>query len=365
MVVVKKKVALTPPLGWNSWNCFGADVSAKGIKQQAKALVDLGLKDLGYTYVNIDDGWQGERGGKYKALQANEKFPDMPGLCDYIHKLGLKIGIYSTPWTRSYGGYTGSGKNIKNDIKEWAEWGIDFIKYDWSMSSSIDKSIDYLKEISEAIDDSDREIVLSLSNAAPIEKGEIWAKYANMWRTTTNLMDSWKRLVNIGFGQSGWEKFAGPGHWNDPDMMVLGNFRGKPTRLTEDEQITHFSLWSMLAAPIILGCDLTQVDDQLLAIIGNKEVLEVNQDRLGIQGKKIKAKGDVEIWKKELNNNKQAIAFFNKGDKSAKLTIKLADIGFSKKVKVRDLWLDQDLGDIFGELSVEIVPHGTKMFVFS
>lgn len=273
------KISPTPPMGWNSWNCYGAAITQDKIKAQAKAMVDNGLNTHGYVYVNIDDGWQGERGGKYDAIQGNEKFPDMKGLCDYIHKLGLKVGIYSTPWRKSYAGYIGGHNHEMEDAKQWTEWGIDFLKYDWRMPDPKEPSEMYARKMRTALDAVGGEIVFSLANTAPISKGSIWSKYANMWRTTGDITDTWDRMSEIGFNQETWKKFAGLGHWNDPDMMVLGHLGcgdinegdfgkkwGKclrPTRLNKEEQKTHMTLWCMLAAPLLLGCDLTRIDDYL------------------------------------------------------------------------------------------------------
>lgn len=381
----KNKVALTPPMGWNSWNCYGMTISQEKVKIQADVLVSGGLNKHGFIYVNIDDGWQGERGGKYNAIQPNEKFPDIKGLCDYVHSLGLKIGIYSTPWCKSYGGLTGGCNHELEDARQWAEWGIDFLKYDWGMNWSMRSSTEpknlksneeYLKAMRNAIDAAGREIVLSLSNSAPLCKGNVWSKYANMWRTTGDIRDTWKSISDIGFSQSGWEKFAGPGHWNDPDMMVLGYVgfeeaggshwgeKQHPTHLTCDEQITHMTLWSILSAPLILGCDLTKIDDSLYDILANDEVISVDQDPLGIQGQRVRKDGDSEVWVKPLQNNKKSVALFNRGESIDEIRVYWNDLNLSEKVPVRDLWHHKDLGEISPDnLSIQVNPHGAEMFI--
>ena len=360
-------VALTPPMGWNSWNCYGATITQEKIKTQADAIVKLGMHKYGYIYVNIDDGWQGDRGGKYNAIQGNSKFSDMQGLCDYIHSLGLKIGIYSTPWTKSYAGYTGSFGHENEDVKQWVEWGIDFLKYDWNMWDPKEPSEEYVKRIYDAIGLTGRKIVLSLSNTAPISNAHNWSKYANMWRTTGDIVDTWDSMSNIGFAQSDWAKFARHGHWNDPDMMVLG-FVGwgknqQLTRLTYDEQITHMTLWCILAAPLILGCDLTKSDGFLLEILTNRELLSVNQDPLGVQGYIVYKDGKIEVWTKPLQNGNRAIGVFNKGESTAEVKISWNEIGIHNNLCVRDIWHYKNLGKISDISTIEVNSHGVRIFV--
>ena len=265
-------IALTPPMGWNSWNCYGPEITQEKIKIQAKALVSSGLKKHGYVYVNIDDGWQGERGGKYNAIQGNPKFPDIQDLCDYLHDLGLKVGIYSTPWCKSHEGYTGSCGHEKEDAMQWAEWGVDLLKYDWDMWDPKEPNEKYVKRMRGALDATQSKIIFSLSNAAPIFNAHIWSKYANMWRVGMDIRDKWENKgeytgISHAFDEIGWRKFVGPGHWSDPDMLVVGYVgwgkKQHPTQLTQNEQITHVTLWSILSAPLFLGCDLTKLDSFL------------------------------------------------------------------------------------------------------
>jgi len=309
-IVVGEKIALTPPMGWNSWNCWGGRVSAEKVLLSARGMVNSGLIDHGWTYINIDDAWQGKRGGEFAAIQGNEKFPDMKGLCDQLHAMGLKVGIYSTPWTTSYARYIGGssenadGSWVKptqdkrsiinkkilpwaigkyhftdNDARQWAAWGIDYLKYDWNPIETPET-----EEMERALRHCGRDIVYSLSNHAPFEGAADWARLSNAWRTTGDIRDTWQSVSGIGFSQDRWAPFAGPGYWNDPDMLVVGMVgwgTPHPTKLTPDEQYTHISLWCLLSAPLLLGADLDKLDDFTLSLLTNDEVLAVNQDSLG------------------------------------------------------------------------------------
>src|SRR4051794_40900317 len=294
-IVVGETIALTPPMGWNHYNAFGTKITQEQVSQQAHAMAESGLINHGWTYLNIDDGWQGQRGGKYNAIQPDpQRFADMQKLCDEVHSLGLKIGIYSTPWIESYGRRIGGSadnekgdfepnkenprparnKKVKpyaigkytfyeQDAKQWAEWGIDYLKYDWNPIE-----IPETKAMYEILRNSGRDIVFSLSNSAPFDApgGGVkdWMKISNAWRTGGDIRDTWDRGVKSRiFSQDKWAPFAGPGHWNDPDMMVLGvvGFGGQhPTKLTPDEQYTHMSAWCLMSVPLLLGNDLTKLD---------------------------------------------------------------------------------------------------------
>lgn len=293
-IVVGDEIALTPPMGWNSWNCWARDVTQEQVLSSARAMVESGLADHGWSYINIDDGWQGKRGGKHNAIQPNTKFPDMKGLVREIHDMGLRVGIYSTPWIGTYAAHIGSysdnpdgvnewikkgrhnehyryqkeGGNywkdrtevwhlgpysfVEADVKQWGEWGIDYLKYDWN-------PLDYyhVKEMHDALRTLDRDVVYSLSNSAPYGDAPQWMRYSNCWRTTGDIRDTWESISSIGFSQDRWLPFNRPGHWADPDMLVIGMVGWGPklhyTQLTADEQYTHISLWSLLAAPLLIG----------------------------------------------------------------------------------------------------------------
>ncbi|MDD4870441.1 MAG: NPCBM/NEW2 domain-containing protein [Kiritimatiellae bacterium] len=381
-IIVGDRIALTPPMGWNSWNCWAAAVDADKVLRSAKTVVSSGLADHGWTYINIDDTWQGKRGGEFKALQGNQKFPDMKGLCDTIHGMGLKIGIYSTPWITSYAGFAGSssynekgewneqtdsGKWVhgkfrfhENDARQWAAWGIDYLKYDWHVLD-----VPHVSDMATALRWCRRDILYSLSNSAPFEHADDWARLANCWRTTGDITDTWESMSGIGFSQDKWKNFAGPGHWNDPDMLVVGHVgwgpRLHPTKLTPNEQYTHISLWCLLSAPLLLGCDLEKLDDFTLNLLTNDEVLDVNQDPLGKQAGRISAADNLEVWAKDLEDGSKAVGLFNRGYTEASVTAKWQDLGISGKQTVRDLWRQKDVGEFSDQFSSPVSPHGAVL----
>jgi alpha-galactosidase len=408
-IVVGDTIALTPPLGWNSWNCWGPMVDAEKVRQSAKAMVDAGLIDHGWTYINIDDAWQApKRGGPFNAIQGNEKFPDMKALCDEIHALGLKVGIYSTPWATSYAGYIGGSSDdpkgawtkekgrltgkisfAEADARQWAAWGIDYLKYDWNPKSSnpresLEEFSGKLSTMANALRASGRDMVFSYSNSMPFEWIGDVAKFLNCWRTTGDIHDEWWFLVNIGFGQNRWSQFSSPGHWNDPDMLVVGYVdvgKGRnlhPTRLTPDEQYTHITLWSLLASPLLIGCDMTRLDDFTLNLLCNDEVLAVNQDALGKQATIVSEKGEpvvvkregrdqqksvapLQVWARPLEDGSVAVGLFNLGEAPATVTADWADLKISGKQSVRDLWRQKELGSFDGKFEITVAPHGAEM----
>ncbi len=367
-IVVGDQIALTPPMGWNSWNCWASAVDQDKVLRSAKAMVASGLIDHGWTYINIDDKWQGKRGGPLNALQPNPtKFPDIKAMCDDIHAMGLKVGIYSTPWVRSYAGELGGsaenpegdlqkwpGKPPRNkkvlpyavgkysfaavDAKQWGIWGFDYLKYDWNPIE-----VPQIQEISDALRASGRDMILSLSNQAPIALSADYIRLANAWRTTNDIRDNWGVVRKIGFEQQEkWTAFAGPGHWNDTDMLVVGWVGWGPqlhaSKLTPDEQYTHISLWCLLAAPMLIGCDLDRLDPFTLNLLTNDEVLAVDQDTLGKQGSRISQDGDVQVYAKELEDGSHAVGLFNLGSSPATGTLKWTDLKINGSQTVRDLW---------------------------
>ena len=395
-IVVGEEVALTPPMGWNSWNSWAVSVDQEKVLESARILVSSGLANHGWSYVNIDDSWQGRREGKDKALLANDKFPDMTGLCASIHAMGLKAGIYSTPWMTSYADYPGgtasnlegewsrkklggdAGHKIgpfhfaKADASQLAEWGFDYLKYDWNPND-----IESTREMSEALASTGRDIVFSLSNSAPYEKRIELSRWANVWRTTGDIWDHWEprsdALYHVSLSQiidanERWAEVARPGHWNDPDMLVVGwvsvGSAMHYTHLTPDEQYAHISMWCMMSAPLLLGCDLTKLDDFTLGLLGNDEVLALDQDALGKQAVRIADLGEVRVYRKPLEDGGSALCFLNMGNKESTVTLKgLAGYGLSGK-HVRDLWRqkDLDLKDAEGSLSVSVRPHGVMLY---
>ena len=364
-------LALTPPMGWNSWNVWGTSVDDAKVRQAADWMVKSGLAAHGYQYINIDDAWEGERGDDER-IQCNEKFPDMKALADYVHAKGLKLGIYSSPGPKTCAGYEGSYGYERLDARTYAEWGIDLLKYDWCSYGEIaedDSEEEFRKPyevMREALDECGRDIVYSLCQYG---RGNVstWgdAVGGNYWRTTGDIQDSWSSMSGIGFRQNGLEPFAGPGHWNDPDMLVVGQVGWgpdlHPTRLTPNEQLTHMTLWSLLASPLLIGCDLAQLDDFTLAILTNPDVLEVSQDPLGRQALRVSAVERTEVWARPLVDGTLAVGLFNRGRTDANITASWSDLGLSGPQPVRNLWLRRDEGTYDGAYSTTVPRHGAVM----
>ena len=408
------KLALTPPMGWNSWNVFGADISDEKIRKMADAMVDLGLTNYGYAYINIDDGWQGQRGGKYNAVMPNEKFPDMKALVDYVHSKGLKIGIYSSPWVQTFAGYVGGsadtpdGKVInssrrvgkysftKNDVKQWAEWGFDYLKYDWcSYGGVLDRDLDKdpysvsslafqgggdsiagrkpFKIMGDYLRKQPRDIVYNLCQYG---MGDVWkwgdAVGGQCWRTTNDITDTWESVKGIALSQDRAAAWAKPGNWNDPDMLVLGIVGwGNPhqTKLKPDEQYLHFSLWSLFSAPLLIGCDLEKMDDFTLSLLTNNEVIAVNQDPLGKQATCVYSIGELRIYVKELEDGSKAVGFCNFDREKADISFRDFDkLNITGKQTVRDLWRQKDIKTLDTgrkPLSLNVPAHGVLLYKFT
>jgi alpha-galactosidase len=393
-IVVGDKIALTPPMGWNSYNCWADSVNQEKMLRSARALVADGLAEHGWTYVNIDDTWQGKRTGPHLALQANEKFPDMKGLCDAIHALGLKAGIYSSPWVTTYAGFPGGSTDTPDgawkfikpyevnkrigryefadaDAAQWAAWGFDYLKYDWNPND-----VEHTRQMALALRATGRDIVLSLSNAAPLYAVGELSKWAQAWRTTGDIWDTWETpgpwqnsVSEIGFNQDAWAPHGGPGGWNDPDMLVIGRVGWGPklheTRLTPAEQYTHISLWCMLSAPLLIGCDLEHMDPFTLNLITNDEVLAIDQDSLGVSARRIWTVGAIDIYSKPLEDGSVALGFFNRGDIPHTITAKLDRLGLSGRHLFRDLWRQKDVGTFDSEMPVTVGPHDVALYKVS
>ena len=350
------KLALTPPMGWNSWNVWGTSVTADKVRAAANAFETDGLAAHGFTYINIDDAWEGKRADD-GAIQTNAKFGDMKSLADYVHAKGLRLGIYSSPGPTTCGGYTGSYQHEVQDAATYASWGIDYLKYDWCSYGNIagsDHSIAALEKpymvMRDALDKADRDIVYSLCQYG-MGNSWTWASnppiLGNCWRTTGDINDSWSSLAGIGFRQNGHEVDAGPGHWNDPDMLVVGKLgwgdHPHPTKLTGNEQITHLSLWCLLSSPLLIGCDLTQIDPFTHALLTNDEMLDVNQDPLGRPAGRVATVGETEVWSRPLFDGTIAVGLFNRGRAAASVTAQWSDLGLRGKQPIRDLWQRKDL----------------------
>lgn len=370
IVAGKNKLALTPPMGWNSWNCFAGVVDDEKIRTTADLFIQKGLAAHGYQYVNIDDCWQKEHDANGKMV-SNERFPDMKALCDYVHSKGLKIGIYSSPGPKTCAGYEGSYQRELQDAQTWAEWGFDYIKYDWCSYGSIAKgsSLEELQKpyilMAECLDKVDRDIVYSLCQYG---MGDVWKWGAkvngNLWRTTGDITDTWSSMAGIGFNQAGKEPYASPGHWNDPDMLVVGHVgwgNPHPTRLTPNEQLTHITLWSMLSSPMLIGCDLTKLDRFTLDLLTNDEVLAVNQDSLGKQASRVSSKNGLEVWVKTLADKTKAVALFNRSPIARVVNADFRACKIQPNQPVRDLWKQKDLGQFESKYSVKVPSHGAVL----
>ncbi len=361
-------LALTPPLGWNSWNAYGHNVTENHVRAAAEGMVESGLADFGYQYINVDDSWAGCR-NEQGEIQPNEKFIDMKTLGDYIHSLGLKYGIYSSPGPLTCGNREGSYKHEFQDADTYAKWGVDYLKYDWCSYNAIlkEKTLEEYKKpyqlMRDALDQTNRDIVYA---ACQYGQGNIWEWAseisAQMWRTGGDIDDNWATLLQIVFSQVGLEEYAGPGHWNDPDMMVLGKLGWstvtRPTKLNPHEQMSHVTFWVILAAPIVLGCELKELDAFTLDLLTHEEVLSVHQDYPGKQGWRLKSTPEEEIWIRPLSDGSWVVGFFNLGLFKTPMAISWNLLGLEKPSSVRNIWERKDLG-IFAEgFKAEVPSHG-------
>ncbi|HZT34151.1 MAG TPA: glycoside hydrolase family 27 protein [Bryobacteraceae bacterium] len=352
-------LAQTPPMGWNSWNHFHRNIDDKTVREIADAMVSSGMKDAGYVYVNIDDTWEGKRDAQGN-IQSNEKFPDMKALADYVHAKGLKLGIYSSPGPLTCAKFEGSYQHEEQDARTYAAWGIDYLKYDWCSAAKVYQESDMprvYKLMGDALRATGRPIVYSLCQYG---RAKVWewgpSVGGNLWRTTGDINDTWKRMADIGFNQNGLQKYAGPGHWNDPDMLEIGN-----GGMTDVEYRAHMSLWCLLAAPLLAGNDLRQMSKETVEILTNREVIAVDQDKLGKQGYRVSQEGPVEVWAKPLEVGEWAVGLFNRGPESARVTVRWKDLGLSGKHRVRDLWAHRDRGSHKDEFWYHVPAHGVVM----
>lgn len=366
------QVAQTPPMGWNSWNYFASKVDDAGIRAAADQIVASGMKDAGYVYVNIDDTWEAERGPDGK-IRTNSKFPDMKALADYVHSKGLKIGIYSGPGTQTCARYPASLGHEEQDAESYAEWGIDYLKYDLcsfipdvmqkqapndkaaQMKLMIDAYTKMGKALKAATAKTGRPIVFSLCQYGWDSPWE-WAPAlgGNLWRTTGDIQARWQSIYDIASQQDGLAKYAGPGHWNDPDMLEVGN--GK---LSLAENRTHFSWWAMLAAPLLAGNDLPHMKPEILAILTNKDVIAIDQDSLGEQGTRAYSDGEVEVWTRHLQGGALAVAIINVGsDKTANhpFHLDLAKLHLTGTQSGKDLWAGKPI-TLTDHMPIELDSH--------
>jgi alpha-galactosidase len=402
-IVCGPLIGLTPALGWNSWNCFASAVTADKVKAAADAMVSSGLVNHGWTYINIDDFWQVHRDSNDPTLRGphrdaqgnilpNPRFPDMKALTDYVHGRGLKIGIYSSPGPWTCGGCVGSFDHEFQDAASYAAWGFDYLKYDWcsyspdlesgrgNSTKTTDKvrnfggsnpkeRVDLMRPyavMQAALAKQPRDILYSLCQYG---MGNVWEWGAevggNSWRTTGDIVDTWSSMSGIGFKQTGHARFVGPGHFDDPDMLVVGKVgwgpQLHPTRLTPNEQYTHISLWCLLASPLLIGCDMTQMDEFTLSLLTNDEVLDVNQDPLGRQAERVAQTGKLEVWAKDMEDGSKVVGLFNRGTDAQSVTARWSDLGLQGSRIVRDLWRQQDLGRFNGEFKASVPRHGVVL----
>ena len=350
----------TPPMGWNSWNKFAERVDDAGVRGMADAMASNGMKDAGYTYINIDDTWEAGRDANGN-ITSNSKFPDMKALADYVHSKGLKIGIYSSPGPKTCAGYEGSYGHEEQDAKTYAAWGFDYLKYDWCSAHRLytDKEMQSVYQImGDALLKSGRPIVFSLCQYG---RNDVW-KWGpevggNLWRTTDDISDKWAAMSKIGFSQNDLAPYAGPGHWNDPDMLEIGN-----GGMNDDEYRTHMSLWSILAAPLLAGNDLRNMSKDILEILTNHEVIAVSQDKLGKQGHRVAQSGEQEVWARPLADGGYAVGLFNRGAAPASVAVKWADVGLSgPPTKARDLWAHSDVKMDGPQYTAMVPAHGVAM----
>lgn len=400
-VDIGDKISLTPPIGWNGWNSWSRSIDQEKVIASTDAMVSKGLKSHGWSYINIDDAWEGYRGGEFNAIQPNEKFPSWQKMIDYIHAKGLKLGVYSTPMMTTYAGYVGASSLFPKgdfpdsirankrayryvgpyrfevaDAKQMARWGVDYLKYDWRIEL---KSAEIM---SEALRTSGRDIHYSISNSAPFANAQDWARLTNSFRTGPDIRDSWLSLYISSFENERWNPYVGPGHWADPDMMIVGNVTTgtdmHPTRLTPDEQYSHVSLFSLLAAPLLIGCPIDQLDDFTLNLLSNDEVIEINQDPLGKPADKIQTVNGVQVWLKKLTNGDYALGLFNVAnwgqtpesffrwgdEKAVNFTLNLREVGLQGSYVFRDVWRQQNISK-GSSWSGQIPHHGVKYFRLS
>jgi alpha-galactosidase len=359
-------LARTPPMGWNSWNKFACDVNEQLIREMADAMVTSGMKDAGYVYLVIDDCWQIDRDAQGNILPDPQRFPSgMKALADYVHSRGLKFGLYSDAGTLTCQKRPGSRGYEFQDARQYAAWGVDYLKYDWCSTGTQNAPASY-SIMRDALLKAGRPIVFSICEWGT-SKPWLWAKdVGNLWRTTGDIQDCWdcKRdwggmgVVHILDLQDGLESYAGPGHWNDPDMLEVGN-----QGMTITEYRAHFSLWCILAAPLMAGNDLRNMTNEVKEILTNREVIAVDQDSLGMQGRRVKRYGDREVWAKQLADGGRAVVLFNRGPKSQEISVSWTEIGYPQHVaaQVRDLWAHKDLGKLIGKFSAEVPSHGVVM----
>ena len=376
-------------MGWNSWNSFDWRVTQPQVEGAAKILKER-LRDHGWLYVNVDDAWQYGRGGPLNAIQPNRKFPDIAGMVDRIHALGLKAGIYSSPWMETYAGHVGgsaanaegsyewlakgddTGQNggggkfqrvgpysfAANDTKQYAAWGFDYLKYDWNPIDPV-----RTKEAFDLMRGSGRDLVFSLSNGARVADAPELAKYSQLWRTSGDMSDTWGAIRQNAFDKAAWVAFQGPGHWADEDMLVVGRVSvGEelhPSHLTPNEQTLHLTQWCLLGSPLLIGCDLAALDPFTLSLLTNDEVLDVDQDSLGRMATPVRREDTREVWSKPLEDGSLAVGLYNLGEDPQKIRIDWKELGLAPgRYAVRDVWQARDVARSDKGHAASVPRHG-------
>jgi alpha-galactosidase len=357
-------LAMTPPMGWNSWNHFHDTVTDEIIRRAADVMVSSGMRDAGYLYINIDDAWEGGRDAQGNLIP-NSKFPDMKALADYVHSKGLKLGVYSSPGKTTCGGYEGSYGHEEQDARTFAAWGVDYLKYDWCSAFRLYKETDMraiYQRMGEALQKTDRPIVYSLCQYGLQNVWEWGPKVGgNLWRTTGDISDHWRPMENIGFEQQlPLARWAAPGHWNDPDMLEIGN-----GGMTADEYRTHMSLWSLLSAPLLAGNDLQKMSPETISILTNREVIAIDQDSLGRQAERVWKQDSLEAWSKPLADGSVAVGFFNRGKSPAQISVRWPELGLRPMMSARDLWVHDNPRVSKKGLSMQVAGHGVVLLKLS
>jgi alpha-galactosidase len=372
---VSAGLALIPPMGWNSWNKFGCNVSDEMVRSMADAMVKSGMKDAGYQYVVIDDCWQVSRDAHANIVSDPQRFPQgVKALADYVHSLGLKFGIYSDAGMQTCAGRPGGLGHEYQDAVMYASWGVDYLKYDWCHTYKTQDAKASYANIRAALDASGRPIVLSICEWGTHQPW-LWGEEVggNLWRTTGDIQDRWggkekwpdggccsNGVLAILDEQVGLQSYAGPGHWNDPDMLEVGN-----GGMTNTEYRSHFSLWAILAAPLIAGNDLRNMSPEIHDILTNKEVIAVDQDPLGREGRRVAKEGDLEVWAKQMQDGSRAVVLLNRGGSNHEITVNWAQIGYPAHLSasVRDLWAHKDLGKFSEKFSAPVESHGVAVVI--
>jgi len=355
-----RSLAQTPPMGWNSWNKFACNVSEQLIREAADAMVSSGMQAAGYQYVNIDDCWQVSRDAQGTIVADAARFPSgIKALADYVHDKGLKLGVYTDAGTLTCEKRPGSLGHELQDAKTYAAWGVDYVKIDWCHAEGLDPEVQYTK-FRDALAQAGRPIVFSICNWG-VKAPWTWGPATgNLWRTTGDINDTWDRMSVIGFSQNGLEKFAGPGHWNDPDMLEVGNGGMKP-----DEYRVHMALWALLAAPLLSGNDLRNMTSETKEMLTNSEVIAVDQDAKGVQGHRVWDEGPLEIWAKSLADGSSAVGLFNRGESELKITLDFKTLGINGRAKLRDLWQHKDVGVAEDSYTAAVPKHGVVLLKVS